>query len=104
VLAGNIRRHLDSKRLRRWSPQQRALAILGTADGRAIGIRGTHASASRAWWWAKKWIDRRWMAKYINLKMPPPSPPAMFAGQVSAGYRPCFRGHAMPWVRCENRT
>ena len=80
VLAGNIRRHLDSKRLRRWSPQQRALAILGTADGRAIGIRGTHASASRAWWWAKKWIDRRWMAKYINLKMPPPSPPAMFAG------------------------
>lgn len=80
VLAGNIRRHLDGRRLRRWSPQGRALAILGTADGRAIGIRGTHASASRAWWWVKKWIDRRWMAKYTNLKMPPPPPPAMFAG------------------------
>lgn len=80
VLAGNIRRHLDNRRLRRWSPQERALAILGTADGRAIGIRGTHASASRGWWWVKKWIDRRWMAKYTDLKMPPPPPPAIFAG------------------------
>ena len=80
VLAGNIRRHLDGKRLRHWSPQQKALAILGTANDRAIGIRGNHASASRAWWWVKKWIDRRWMAKYTNLKMPPPPPPAMFAG------------------------
>ncbi|MGB1872622.1 MAG: selenide, water dikinase SelD [Candidatus Puniceispirillaceae bacterium] len=80
VLATNLRRHLHGRRLRRWSPQQRALAILGTADGRAIGIRGKHASASRGWWWAKKWIDRRWMAKYTKLRMPPPPPPAIFVG------------------------
>lgn len=80
VLAENVRRHLHARRLRRWSPQKRALAIIGTADGRAIGIRGTHASSSRAWWWLKKWIDRRWMAKYTNLRMPPPPAPKMFAG------------------------
>ncbi|MGC6454607.1 MAG: selenide, water dikinase SelD [Candidatus Puniceispirillaceae bacterium] len=72
ILARNIRRYATGRSLRPWRPQTRALAILGTADGRAIGIRGTHASRSRAWWWLKKWIDRRWMAKYTDLSMPSP--------------------------------
>ena len=98
VLARNMRRHLAGKTLRRWSPQNRALAILGTADGRAVGTRGTHASASRAWWWAKTWIDRRWMAKYTRLKMPPPAAPEMFAGlkdRSAAAHDPAFEA-----IRC----
>ncbi len=78
VLAENIRRFVDGRRPKPWKPQTRALAILGTADGCSIGIRGHHASHSRFWWWLKKWIDRRWMAKYTDLKMAsPPAPTAL---------------------------
>ena len=53
VLAHNVRQHLHGRRLKRWSPQSKALAIIGTADGKAIAVRGAHAGASRAWWWLK---------------------------------------------------
>lgn len=85
VLASNIRRYAAGKKPRPWKPQSNALAIIGTADGRGIGIRGKHASHSKGWWWLKTWIDRRWMAKYTNLKMRPPPPPAPLAGLVSSG-------------------
>lgn len=80
VLAHNVRQYLHGRRLKRWSPQSKALAILGTANGKAIAIREPHASSSRAWWWMKKWIDRRWMAKYQNLRMPPAPKGRPFAG------------------------
>lgn len=71
ILAENLRRHAQGRSLKRWKPQTKSLALLGTADGSAIAVRGTHASKSRAWWWLKKWIDRRWMAKYTKLTMKP---------------------------------
>ena len=80
VLADNIRRFVAGRRPKPWKPQTRALAILGTADGRSVGIRGNHASHSRFWWWLKKWIDRRWMAKYTDLKMASPPAPAALPG------------------------
>ena len=80
VLADNIRRFVAGRRTRPWKPQKRALAILGTADGSSVGIRASHASHSPAWWWLKKWIDRRWMAKYTDLEMAPPPAPAALAG------------------------
>jgi len=83
VLANNIRRFIAGRRPAPWKPQRNALAILGTADGHGIGIRGKHASRSRSWWWLKKWIDRRWMAKYTDLKMPPPPTPARLKGLSS---------------------
>ncbi|MEX0502460.1 selenide, water dikinase SelD [Alphaproteobacteria bacterium LSUCC0719] len=105
VLADNLRRYLNGKALRGWSPQKRALAILGTADGHAIGIRGTHASKSRLWWWAKKWIDRRWMAKYTKLKMSPPPAPKMFPGlkeRAATPTDPAFE--AMRCLGCGSKT
>lgn len=105
ILAGNIRRHLNGRALRAWSPQKRALAILGTADGHAIGIRGAHASKSRIWWWAKKWIDRRWMAKYTRLKMPPPPAPPIFSGlkdRSMAEFDPAFE--SMRCLGCGAKT
>lgn len=80
VLARNIRQFIAGGRTRPWRPQKRALAIIGTADGSAIGVRGAHASRSRLWWWLKKWIDRRWMAKYTDLSMPPPDAADRLAG------------------------
>ena len=80
VLAHNVRQYLHGRRLKRWSPQSKALAIIGTADGKAIAVRGAHAGASRVWWWLKQWIDRRWMAKYKNLHMQPPPKWRPFAG------------------------
>ena len=99
VLARNIRRFIAGKRPQPWRPQKSALAILGTADGRAIGIRGSHASQSRAWWWLKKWIDRRWMAKYTDLSMPPPSPADRLVG-LNGGITEAPRDPAFEVMRC----
>ena len=97
VLADNIRRFVAGRRTRPWKPQKRALAILGTADGSSVGIRGSHASHSPAWWWLKKWIDRRWMAKYTDLEMAPPPAPAALAG---LGKGPDTSDPAFEAMRC----
>ena len=97
VLADNIRRFVAGRRPKPWKPQRRALAILGTADGRSVGIRGNHASHSRFWWWLKKWIDRRWMAKYTDLKMASPPAPAAMPG---LGKTPDSTDPAFEAMRC----
>ena len=97
VLADNIRRFVAGRRPKPWKPQRRALAILGTADGRSVGIRGNHASHSRFWWWLKKWIDRRWMAKYTDLKMASPPAPAALPG---LGKTPDSTDPAFEAMRC----
>ncbi|MBV9862795.1 MAG: selenide, water dikinase SelD [Alphaproteobacteria bacterium] len=66
-LAANLRRALAGRRLRRAVPQRRALALIGTGDGRAMASRGGLA-AEGAWLWRlKDWIDRRWMRRYTEL-------------------------------------
>ena len=108
VLADNIRRFVSGRRPAVWKPQKQALAILGTADGQGIGIRGRHASRSRGWWWLKTWIDRRWMARYTDLKMPPPPAPARLrgvnpvVGATASGSDPAFE--AMRCLGCGAKT
>jgi selenide,water dikinase len=66
-LAENLRRALAARPLRRAIPQRRALALIGTGDGRAVASRGAFA-AEGAWLWRlKQWIDRRWMRGYAEL-------------------------------------
>ncbi|HTZ36830.1 MAG TPA: selenide, water dikinase SelD [Stellaceae bacterium] len=66
-LAANLRRALAGRRPRRWVPQRRALALIGTGDGRAIASRGGLV-AEGAWLWRlKQSIDRRWMRGYREL-------------------------------------
>jgi selenide,water dikinase len=66
-LADNLRRALAARPPRRAIPQRRALALIGTGDGRAIASRGAFA-AEGAWLWRlKRWIDRRWMRGYLEL-------------------------------------
>ena len=107
VLAHNLRQFARGRRLRRWKPQAHALALLGTADSRAIAVRGTYAGKSRGWWWLKKWIDRRWMAKYTNLSMKPPAAPRPLAGlsltrDPSSPVDPVFEG--MRCLGCGAKT
>ncbi|HKS88995.1 MAG TPA: selenide, water dikinase SelD [Stellaceae bacterium] len=66
-LALNLRRALAGRALRRAVPQKRALALIGTGDGRAIASRGPFAAAGRSLWRLKDWIDRRWMRRYTDL-------------------------------------
>jgi selenide,water dikinase len=66
-LADNLRRALAGKSLRRAIPQRRALALIGSGDGRAAASRGPFAAYGRSLWHLKDWIDRRWMRRYTEL-------------------------------------
>jgi selenide,water dikinase len=64
VLAENLHRAAQGKKLRRWRPQRSALAILGLGDGRALAWRyGAALSGEVIWRWKDR-IDRSWMAQY----------------------------------------
>lgn len=68
VLAANLRAALqgDAGALRTHRPQQHFLALLATADGRAIASRGPFgASGAWAWRWKDR-IDRRFLAQFAN--------------------------------------
>src|SRR3954451_20842015 len=66
-LADNLRRTLAGGRLRRAVPQKRALALIGSGDGKAAASRGPFAAYGRSLWLLKDWIDRRWMRRYSEL-------------------------------------
>ena len=66
-LADNLRRALAGRPLRRAVPQKRALALIGTGDGKAVASRGPFAAHGRSLWLLKDWIDRRWMRRYTEL-------------------------------------
>ncbi|HVC54441.1 MAG TPA: selenide, water dikinase SelD [Stellaceae bacterium] len=68
-LALNLRRALAGQPLRRAVPQRRALALIGTGDGRAVASRGPFAAYGRSLWHLKNWIDRRWMRRYTDLPL-----------------------------------
>ncbi|MEF8793363.1 selenide, water dikinase SelD [Thiohalorhabdus sp.] len=66
-LAENLRRALLRRRLKRYVPQKRALAIVGTGNEHAVAARGTWAVEGDWLWRVKRRIDERFMAKYHDL-------------------------------------
>ena len=83
-LAENLRRALTDRPLKRAVPQRRALALIGTGDGRAVASRGTFA-AEGAWLWRlKQGIDRRWMRGYTELPEMDVADEAMRCGGCAA--------------------
>src|SRR3954447_14195579 len=66
-LADNLRRAPAGRTLRSAVPQKRALALIGTGDGKAVASRGPFAAHGRGLWLLKDWIDRRWMRNYTEL-------------------------------------
>ena len=69
-LAENLRRFALCKTLRKYTPQQDALALLNTGDGAAIATRGQWSWKGRWVGVWKDWIDRRFVAKYRDLPGP----------------------------------
>ncbi len=68
VLAANLRAALhDEGGLREFRAREKALALLSTADGRAIALRGRWASCGRPWWWLKNRIDTAYVAGFRRL-------------------------------------
>lgn len=67
VLAANLRAALQegpTAAMRRYVPQRHFLAILNTADGRAL-LRWRGLTAHARWaWWLKDAIDRRFVGRY----------------------------------------
>jgi selenide,water dikinase len=76
-LAANLARRARGKPLRRWYPQRRHLALIGTGDRHAVASRGA-LKAEGAWVWAlKEWIDRHWIAMYrepLRMRVPALAP------------------------------
>lgn len=66
VLAHNLRAALAGRPrdLRRFAPRRRVLALLDTADGRAVARWGGVVAHGRWAWWLKRAIDRRYVARY----------------------------------------
>ena len=71
VLAYNLRAALGGDPLRRYAPQPHFLALLNTADGKALLRWRFMASHTRAAWWLKDYIDRAFMRKYQRLVADP---------------------------------
>ncbi len=82
VLAGNIRRFLTRRPLRRFRPQRRALYLISTGEYYAIGTRnGLSFQGGWVWQW-KDWIDRRFMRKF-NALPPMPQPATTLSSPVA---------------------
>jgi selenide, water dikinase len=94
-LADNLRRALAAKPLKRAVPQRRALALIGTGDGRAIASRGEWAAEGRLPWRLKQWIDRRWMRGYRELPAMAGDDEAMRCGGCAAKVPADVLGHVM---------
>lgn len=64
ILDGNIRAHLSGGTPVRYDPQGSFLALLNTADGKALLRWKGIVSHSRWAWWLKDWIDRGFVGTY----------------------------------------
>lgn len=64
VLADNLRRAATGGRLRHYRPQRHWLALISTADGRAVADKfGLSLHGRWVWHW-KDWSDRRFVRRY----------------------------------------
>lgn len=68
VLAANLRAALSGGSLRNYVPGSRRLALLAAGNGRAIASWGALAAEGRWLSWVKDCIDRRFIARYTDLK------------------------------------
>ena len=67
VLARNLRAAISNRRLKTYRAQKTALALIRLPGDRAIADKGRwYQSGSLLWLW-KDWIDRRFIAKFVDL-------------------------------------
>ncbi len=83
VLTDNLRRFATGRGLRPYRAQRRAMAMLGDGAGTAVASRGRLAVAGRWVWRWKRWIDRRFIAKFNELPSMP-APPSELPANLAA--------------------
>ena len=66
-LVNNWRCLLSAQPLQEYLPQDKYLALIGTGDHKAIASWGSFGWQSRAFWWLKDYIDRKFMNQFITL-------------------------------------
>ncbi len=66
-LADNLIRYATNKKLKAYTPQQHALALINLADKSAIASRNQLFFKGRWVWSLKNWIDNRFIRKYSEL-------------------------------------
>lgn len=66
-LEANLRAMASGEPLSDYDPQENALALIGTADGKAVATRGKFAHRSRLMWWWKDRIDRKFMRQFEEV-------------------------------------
>ena len=77
VLADNLIRTLEGRRLRRFRAQRRFLSLISEGGQRATASRGNwFATGAWVWRW-KDWIDRRFMRRFQELPDMRPAVPAI---------------------------
>lgn len=69
VLAANLRAVLAGGRLRPYRPQRDALYIVSTGERYAVATRNGLTLGGRCAWWLKDRIDRRFVARFNDLKL-----------------------------------
>ncbi len=80
-LAENLRRAVQGRALREYTPQKSWLALISTGNKYAVASRGKVCFQGEWVWRWKDWIDRRFMDKFS--KLPPMSESA--AGKTGSG-------------------
>jgi selenide,water dikinase len=76
VLSQNLRAAMRGfPRLQKYRPQKDFLRLLSTGDNRALAIYRGRSRHGRPWWHLKKWIDRRFLARYRPPRTSEPLPP-----------------------------
>ena len=76
VLAHNLRAALGQGSMMAYRPQRDFLALLATADGRAIASRGPFGASGRwAWRWKDR-IDRGFLRRFAQASRTTPDEPA----------------------------
>ena len=67
ILAENLRRMIYQQPLKKWRPQKRYLALIGTGDGKAVAIRNGFVAHHSLFWTLKVRIDKAFMDKFNDL-------------------------------------
>ncbi len=102
-LRDNIRRSLNGKPLRLWSPQRHHLALIGLGGGKAIAARGgLSLPASRILWRLKETIDRRFIRRFSDLPVMTSLPEPPLTATLDKTDDPVFL--AMQCLGCGAKT
>jgi len=98
-LSKNLRRYLTGRKLTTHIPQKNALALINTADGKAIGSRKKLFFHGRWVWRMKHRIDSKFVKKYS--KLPEPFVPLKLApGLIDDEAEEALQEHALRCAGC----